>query len=200
MDASTISAGGLAVLHYGYLLMFVGMLIEGSFITAAGSFAAALGYFNLWIVLLLSVLGNLIPDVIYYAIGFWGRQKFMDKYGHYFRVTPERTEKLERLYREHAGKTLMIVKMVPLLATPGLIIAGAARVPAKKFAIWGLIVTVPSSFSYLLIGYYFGAAYEKIIRYMNYGGYFIVASIAIFITLSYLQKRYGKKLGEKITS
>jgi len=195
MDFSAIAANAV---HYGYLLMFVAMLIEGPVVTAAGAFAAALGYFNVWVVLALSILGNFVPDVIFYAIGFWGRERLVDKYIHRLKITPERVEKLEKLYHEHIGKTLTIIKLAPILATPGLIVAGIARVPVKKFMIWSLIVTAPSSLFYLLLGYYSGAAYGRILRYANYGGYFIAAAIGIFILLSYLQKKYGKKLGEEI--
>jgi len=198
MDNSLIAGAAQWGLQHGYILMFLLMLIEGPVVTAAGAFAAALGYFNIWLVLILSVLGNLLPDVIYYALGFWGRRGFVDKYGHYLKITPERVSKLEELYHKNIGKTLIIVKLAPVLATPGLIVAGVAKVPIKRFAVWSLIVTAPSSLFYLIVGYYFGAAYQKIIHYADIGGYIIVAAVAVFILLSYLQKRYGKKLGEKI--
>jgi len=178
--------------------MFLAMLVEGPVATAAGAFAAALGYFNIWIVFTLSVLGNLVPDVIYYALGFWGREGVINKYGRFLKITPERVRKLEDLYHKNVGKTLTAVKLVPILATPGLIVAGISKVPLRAYTIWSLVVTVPSSLFYLIVGYYFGAAYQNIIRYLDYGGYFIFASLAVFVLLSYLRKKYGKKLAEKI--
>ncbi|MBU6500590.1 MAG: VTT domain-containing protein [Patescibacteria group bacterium] len=189
-------------ISHGYVVMFLLMLIEGPVVTAAGAFVAALGgnYFNIWIVLLLSILGNLLPDIAYYAIGFWGRQELINKYGHYFHITKERVERLEKLYLEHVGKTLTLVKLVPVLATPGLIIAGVSKVPLKKYVWWSLAITLPTSGFYLILGYYFGAAYEKVIRYLNYGSYFTIAIIIIFVIISYLHKKYGSKLAERIDS
>lgn len=194
VDISNISQWALV---NGYLLMFLAMLVEGPVATAAGAFAAALGYFNVWIVFTLSVLGNLVPDVIYYALGFWGREGLINKYGRFLKITPERVRKLEDLYHKNVGKTLAAVKLIPVLATPGLIVAGVSRVPLKKYTIWSLAVTLPSSLFYLIIGYYFGTAYGKIVSYVNYGSYVIIAIVAIFATLSFLQKKYGKKIGEK---
>jgi membrane protein DedA with SNARE-associated domain len=78
------------MLQQGYTLMFMLMLIEGPVVTAAGAFAAAFSYFHLWIVFVLSILGNLIPDVVYYAMGYWGRHNLIEQYGHYFGLTKQR--------------------------------------------------------------------------------------------------------------
>src|SRR5437868_9392115 len=85
------------VVSNGYVLLFIGMLVEGPVVTAAAAFAAALGFLDIWLVLLFSIIGNLFPDVIYYLIGYWGRERFVDKYGHYFQLTKDRVAKLEKM-------------------------------------------------------------------------------------------------------
>lgn len=186
------------LLANGYWLIFLLMLVEGPVVTAAGAFAAALGYFNLWLVFLLSVLGNLIPDIIYYALGFWGRKKLIDKYGHYLGLSKERVAHLEGLIKNHAVRSLLFIKLTPLLATPGLIMAGAARMDIKRYAWVSLIITAPSSLFFLIVGYYFGAAYEKIVSYLNYGGYLILITLAMFVAFSSLYKKFLRKIAERI--
>lgn len=198
MDTSGLYETSNWVLANGYLIMFLAMLVEGPAVTAAGAFVAALGFFNVWVVLLLSVLGNIVPDIIYYAIGFWGRLRLVDKYGHYFGLTKERTENIEKLIAKHAGKSLIAIKLVPLLATPGLVIAGASRMPLRKYTIWSLAIILPTSLFFLIIGYYFGAAYNTIHKYLNYSSYLIVAVVAIFVVISYLWKRFSKKIADRI--
>jgi membrane protein DedA with SNARE-associated domain len=186
------------VLQHGYPLLFIVMLIEGPVITAAAAFAAALHYMNIWIVLLLSILANFIPDIIYYAIGYWGRGKFLDKYGHYIGITPERIAATEKLAEQHSGKSLFMIKMVPLLATPGLILVGATKMDIKKYAFWSIVIIVPSSLLYLIIGYYFGAAYNTIEHYLNLGIYVAMAAAIIVIALAYFQRKYFSRLEKKI--
>ncbi|HEY5220714.1 MAG TPA: DedA family protein [Candidatus Paceibacterota bacterium] len=186
------------VLHHGYPLLFIVMLIEGPVITAAGAFAAALHYMNVWTVLLLSVLANLIPDLVYYAIGYWGRASFINKYGHYIGITPERIATTEKLAEQHSGKSIFMIKMLPLLATPGLILVGATRMDVKKYAFWSLVVTVPTSLLYLIIGYYFGAAYNTIQHYLNLGIYVALAAVAVIILIAYFQRKYFAGLKKKI--
>jgi membrane protein DedA with SNARE-associated domain len=187
------------VLQHGYPLLFILMLVEGPVVTAAGAFAAALHYMNVWVVLVLSILGNLIPDLVYYALGYWGREKLINKYGHYFGVTKERVAMVEKLAEKHSGKSLFIIKMLPVLATPGLIIVGASKMNLKKYAFWCLIITIPTSLFYLILGYYFGAAYDSLNRYLNIGGYVIAAAAVIIVLIAYFQRKYAARFIKKIS-
>ncbi len=187
-----IASGG------GYSLMFIGMLIEGPVITAAGAFLAALGYFNLWAVFGLSILGNLIPDAAYYALGYWGREQFIDKYGRYFGLTGRKVKSIEAMIHKNAVKSLIAIKLIPLLATPGLVVAGASRMPLKKYVLWSIIVTLPSSLFYLILGYYFGAAYDRVNHYLNIGAYLTVIIILIVLLVLYFEKKVSRRIGESI--
>jgi len=197
MHPQTLSPAAQTLIGYGYWAMFLLMLVEGPVVTAAGAFAAALGVFDIWIVLLLSILGNLIPDAIYYAIGYWGRQQLIDKYGHYFKLTKERVAQLEELAKNHTWKALTLIKLTPVLATPGLIIAGATRLPVKKYAWISLAIAAPTSLFFLIVGYYFGAAYGTISRYFDYGGYILIALIPAFIVVYLIWKKFAEKIAER---
>lgn len=185
------------VLQQGYALLFILMLLEGPAVTAAGAFAAAVGYFHLWTVFILSIVANLIPDAVYYAIGYWGRERLINKYGHYFGLTQQRIDQAEKLAHQHSGKSLIAIKMIPFLATPGLIIVGASKMNIKKYAWWSIAITLPTSLFYLIVGYYFGAAYATIEHYLHIGIYFIIFAIAAIVLLTYLQRRYAEKYLER---
>jgi membrane protein DedA with SNARE-associated domain len=198
MFPTTFQAITQWVLQQGYTLMFVLMLIEGPVVTAAGAFAAAFSYFHLWAVFLLSLLANLIPDVVYYAMGYWGRHRFIDTYGHYLGLTRERIAIAEKLANRHTAKSLIAIKLIPFLATPGLIIVGASKMDIRKYIIWSLIITIPSSLIYLVIGYYFGAAYNTIEHYLHLGYYLLGATIVIVVVVLYLQRKLVEKLARKL--
>jgi membrane protein DedA with SNARE-associated domain len=197
MSFFDIGAIGHWVVGNGYALLFIAMLIEGPFVTAAAAFAAALGFLNVYAVFTLSLFGNLIPDAVYYAIGFWGREQFVDKYGNYFGATKKNIARLEKMLEKHSGKSLITIKLVPLLSTPGLIVAGIMKMNLKKYIFWSIAITVPISLFYLLIGYYSGAAYDQIVRYANIGGYLIVAAIIIISLIIYGQKKITDWFTEK---
>jgi membrane protein DedA with SNARE-associated domain len=186
------------VLQHGYPLLFIVMLIEGPVVTAAAAFAAALHYMNIWIVLLLSILANFIPDIIYYAIGYWGREKFLDTYGHYIGITPERIAATEKLAEQHSGKSLFMIKMIPFLATPGLILVGATKMDIKKYIYWSIVIIIPSSLLYIILGYYFGTTYAIIDHYLHLGGYVAITAIIVIALIAYLQRRYFSQLEKNI--
>ncbi len=186
------------VISHGYLLVFLAALIEGPSVTAAGAFAAKLGYFNIYIIFLISVLGNLIPDIVLYAVGFWGRISLVDRYGKHFKLSEERISKIERLMERHAGKTLLVVKLIPFLAIPGLMIAGATRMPIKKYIYLSTLIILPTSLAFLLVGYYMGAAYNRLSGYTDYAGYLVAGMIIIFVLVSYVWKKILAKLSHKI--
>ena len=196
MPVINLGSLGHWVVGQSYTLLFIAMLIEGPVVSAAGAFAAALGALNIWIVFILSILGNLVPDFLFYFIGYWGREQFADKYGRYIGLTKTNLAKAERTISKHSGKSLIAIKLIPLLATPGLVAAGIAKMDLKKFTYWSILITVPSSALYLIIGYYFGAAYTQLIHYLNIGGYIIAAAIAVVLLVLYFQRKLTSKLAK----
>ncbi len=57
---------------WGYPLMLVLMIVEGPIVTMTAAFLASLGIFNWLPVFLLSVLGDMVGDILLYGIGFYG--------------------------------------------------------------------------------------------------------------------------------
>lgn len=200
MDVLSVGFQGTVqwVLQHGYFFIFVLMFIEGPVVTAAAAFVAALHYLNIWAVLVLSILANLIPDALYYALGYWGRNRFVDRYGHCLGITPQKVAIVEKLLKRHSGKSLFAMKMIPLLATPGLVVAGVAKMDIRQYAFWCVVITIPSSLLYLILGYYFGTSYTAIEHYLHLGIYVIIAAAAIVMAVVYFQKKYFGDLFKKI--
>ncbi len=195
----TSFSGALAwVIAGGYVLMFVGMLIEGPVVTAAAAFAAALGYFNPWIVLVLAILGDLLADFAYYAIGYFGRVHFVEKYGHHIGITQPRMERLERLIATHPKKTLAAVKLAPLLPVPGLMMIGAARMPFRKFSAIAFVITLPKALLFMALGYWFGRAYDSISRAVENGQYFIIVALIVIVAAFYVYKKVAAGISMRL--
>jgi membrane protein DedA with SNARE-associated domain len=183
--------------------MFVAMLIEGPTITTVGAFLARVGYFTVSMVFLISILGNFIPDVGYYALGRWGRG-FIDRHPLLFsklRITKENIARGERLFKNHSFIALLVSKLVPILGLSGLIGAGVVKMPLKKYALYSLIIILITSGAFLGIGYFFGTGYYLGKTYISFAYYqeFALAAIgaAILLTVwSYAKLKvwWGNKL------
>jgi len=185
------------VIAHGYVLMFLAMCAEGPTVTAAATFASTFGYFNPFIVFALSILGDVIPDMIYYGLGRWGRVPFVKRIGHRFGLTDARIVKMEETIKKHGGKTVAVLKLTPMLATPGLMMVGAMRMKFSKYLFYVVLVTLQKTLVFMAIGYFFGLSYN-VGRYIKFG-----AIIPFFIILIYLggmwaYKKYSAKIANKL--
>ena len=57
----------LLLLKYGYLILFLGVVVEGEASLIAGSFLASRGYFNLATVTLVALAANALSAQFYYT-------------------------------------------------------------------------------------------------------------------------------------
>lgn len=186
------------VKNAGYVAIFLAMLVEGPIITAAAAFGAALGFFNIWIILILAILGDLVADLIYYAIGYFSRVTFIEKFGHRFGLSRERMQKLEHLLHTHPTKTLLFIKLAPVLPTPGLMLVGTMRMPLPKYTTLSSIIILPKVLLFAALGYYFGSAYDAISRYAQAGEYFIVVALAVVVGVYWLYQKGSATLAARL--
>jgi membrane protein DedA with SNARE-associated domain len=189
VEASSFQGTVAWIQSAGYFAMFIAMLVEGPVVTAAASFAAALGFFNIWIVFILAILGDLVADFIYYAIGYFSRIAVIERYGHRFGLSEVRMKKLEHLLNTHPIKTLVFIKLAPMLSTPGLMVVGVTRMSLKEYATVCTLTTLPKVILFMLLGYYFGQAYDSISSYVQNGAYLIVFAIVATLLVYYVYQK-----------
>ena len=180
--------------QYGYFVFFLVDVLEGPIVTILAAFMASLGYFNVFIVYFVSLAGDLVGDTLYYSIGRWGRVGFIKRWGKYVGLTAVRVETLEAHFHKHGNKTLLFGKWSQVLGAPILASAGMAGMPYLKFIGVNLVGSVPKCILWVVIGYYFGEAYESINRYFNYAAYFVMLLVALgaVVYFLYIRKKVVK--------
>jgi membrane protein DedA with SNARE-associated domain len=196
MDAAFVALVDWVIAH-GYLLYFLTALIEGPIVTAAAGVAAALGYFSLPFVILISIFGDLIPDSLLYAIGYFGGRPLAEKYGHFLGLTDEHFKQLDAFLKRHIGKTLIFVKFTPIIPIPGIILVGSSGVRFRRF-IWTIIaISIPKALFFSLLGFFSGRAYEymsgTIVSARNATFFLGIALMAIYFIYRTIAKRFAEK-------
>lgn len=140
----------------GYLLLLPLSIIEGPIVTiVAGSMTAA-GYLDAWTVLVIVVLGDLIGDTAFYALGRWGTALLTRRGGRWMGLTPDRLARLRLRFAARSRSTLAIGKLTHSIGALVLVAAGAARMNYAEFLLINLVTTIPKSAVLLLFGYYLG--------------------------------------------
>jgi len=197
VDFTNFQQAASWVIAHGYILVFLVMCFEGPIITAAAGFAAALGFFDPWIILILSILGDIIPDAIYYFMGYKGRLTSVEKKMSSVGFTKDRADRLENLLRKHFKKTLVGMKFTPVIAPFGYMIIGYMRLSFWRFIYVCSAVTIPKSIVFLLIGYYFGQLYN-INEYIHNIIILIPSVIALIFVLYFAYKAVTNAIRKKV--
>jgi membrane protein DedA with SNARE-associated domain len=188
------------IASHGYWVVFLLFCIEGPISTAATGFLSAAGFFNAEIILVLSVLGDLVPDSIYYGIGYMSRFRFIENLGEHIGLTKYRILKLEIGFKKHFSKTMLALKLTPVVSTLGFMTVGYLRISFRKFIGWCSVVTIPKSLIFFSIGYFFGQLYN-IDTYLHYATIFsplvILFALALFLGYNKIMAVLAGKLNDK---
>jgi membrane protein DedA with SNARE-associated domain len=173
----------------GYPLMLLVMILEGPVATLLAAFAASLGFFNIYLVFILSMLGDITGDIILYIIGYTGGARALAKAENILKIKPALVIKMEKLFQNHGKKTIFAVKSTTGLCWITFIAAGAMRMNFHKFlwgSFWGGIIW--STFL-IIAGYFFGYAFETINEYIKYAGFIILIAVIVFYaSITYYKK------------
>jgi len=177
----------------GYPLMLLIMILEGPIMTILASFAASLGFFNIFIVFILSITGDIVGDMILYAIGYFGGNAALYRAEKVLKVKPEIVAKMENLFRKHGKKTIFAVKSTTGLCWITFIAAGSVRMRFKDFLLASFLGGLLWSGFLVIVGYFFGYAFVKISDYIRFAGLLIFFSAVIFYVIFTLYKKHQSK-------
>jgi membrane protein DedA with SNARE-associated domain len=156
--------------RYGYLVVFLAILVEGVGIPAPGqtfliaaALSAAHGNLSLVWVLILACLAATLGNSLGYLLGRWGGRHLLAR----FKVRGDRLARLEEKFRRYGGVLVLVARFFDGLRQLNGIVAGMLAMPGKVFmafnvlgamlwtGVWGLgtyfldreIKTVHSSFA-----------------------------------------------------
>jgi membrane-associated protein len=183
------------IIAHGYLLFFGAVFLEEAAASIAGGVAAALGYFNPWIVLLLLITADLAGDLICYVIGYYlTPEARVKRQSRELGLSDARFAKLEKILPDHLGRAMLLVKLSPLISVPGLMLIGSSRVSVKKYIRISLMIGLPKTAVLFAAGYFSGGAYQTLAALTGDGQYFIWILILWSLLIYFVFQRAMAKL------
>src|SRR5687767_11869157 len=134
----------------------VGFFLPGdSLLVVAGLFAAT-GKLNLAVLLSTLFVAAVVGDAVgYYTGARLGPRLFKRQKSLLFR--PSHLHKAHAFYEKYGGKTIIIARFVPIVRTFAPIVAGAANMPYKRFALFNIAGGLLWVTSMVLTGYFLGS-------------------------------------------
>lgn len=183
---------------YGYWGMLPLMIIEGPVVTIIAAMLASLGAFSWPIVLIFSIVGDIVGDVLLYGAGYkWG-MGFVRGFGKYMGITESLVLKMEKYFQKHGGKTIFAVKSTTGLCWATFVAAGIVKMDFKKFIKYSFLGGIVWSGFLVAMGYFYGYLWREIKQYISWVGWAIAAvAIISFIFITLYKKKQSEKIFEK---
>ncbi len=175
---------------WAYLIILVGMTIEGPFFTIATVVLAHNGFLYLPYVLVASLIAEVISDYLWFLLGRGaGRPilRFLGKHFKSLRISEEREKKLENVFEKHAGKLLIGIKFSYGFSHVGLIIAGLSGLKTKKFFAWIAIVSIPWIAVLVILGLAIGETVQAL-KIVNAYEFIVTTLILVIIAIAILHQ------------
>ena len=176
-----------------YPLFFLGAYIEGTVVMLTGGVLLRLGEVQFWPLYGALILGDVLSDIMWYFIGYFGARRFMMRWGHIVNATPEIIGKLERRFHKYHLRILVISKLTMGfgLAAAILATAGMLRVSFWRYCAINICGSFVWVAAVITVGYYFGNILELVPEQFQIG--FVIALIAaFFFGLRYLNGRLAE--------
>jgi membrane protein DedA with SNARE-associated domain len=192
--------------QYGYLAVFVGILLEnlgiplpGETITIVGGFLAGSGELNYWIVLACAAMGAFIGGICGYFIGKYGGWKLILAFSKVFRIQEVQLEEIKTKFSENAVKAVFFVRFIALLRIFASPMAGVVEMPIGKFLAVNLAGATAWATVMTTIAFFVGkvVSLEQLLAWVSkfaIGALFI--AIAWIVVPIWLESRAATKAGE----
>lgn len=148
---------------FGYLGMFIGMILEAviiiipsELILATGGILASKGIFSFFGAFIVGLLGSVFCAIIIYMMGYYGGKGFVKKYGKYFFMKEEDLDKTDTWFEKYGLIAACIGRNVPIIRTLISLPIGITRLSFKKFLIYTFLGSLPWTFIFVYFGFSLG--------------------------------------------
>ena len=180
---------------YGYIGMFILMILEAVIIVipsevilATGGILASKEIFSFWLVFLVGLLGSVFCAIAIYYIGYFGGNRFIDRYGKYFFMKREDIEKSNSWFNKYGLFGALIGRNFPIIRTLISLPIGIMRLSFIKFIIYTFIGSIPWTFLFVYVGYTLGNGWVVINKYTSRLKIPIII-LLVLIVVSYVYKK-----------
>ena len=181
---------GLVVVVFAETGLMIGFFLPGdSLLITAGLFAAK-GDLDIVTLNLAVMAAAVVGDAVGYWIG-WRAGKALYSRPNSLFFRREHLIKTHEFYERHGGKTIIIARFMPIIRTFAPVVAGAAVMTYRRFAVFNIVGGIAWVASMTLGGYYLGRMVPNIDKHIH-----IVVAVVIFLSvlpgiIAWLRSRMG---------
>ena len=186
------------VLHYGYLAVFVLMVLESACIPvpsevtmlfggalANAAFLDSLGqsgeHLNFVVVALVGTAGNLVGSWIAWGVGYRGGRPLIERWGRYILLREHELDRAEVWFERHGQLAVLVSRLLPVVRTFISLPAGIAQMRFARFSFYTVLGCLPWTFALTAVGYALGSQWDVVERYLRPVSYLVAAVCVLAI-------------------
>lgn len=185
--------------QYGYLGMFISMVIEAiiivipsELILATGGILASKKIFTFFGAFLVGLLGSVFCAIVIYLMGYYGGRPFVEKYGKYFFMKKEDIEKADDWFSKYGMLAAFVGRNFPIVRTFISLPIGMTRQSFLKFVIYTTLGSIPWTFAFVFVGYKLGQNWIILKDYVSKLKV-PIRILLVVLLLSYINKKIREK-------
>lgn len=165
-----VASGGIlivAAIVFAESGLLVGFFLPGDTLLFSAGLLASQGSPSLPLLLLFTSIAAIVGDNVGYSIGRRaGPRIFKKDDGVLFHK--DHLIRAEKFYEKHGGKAITIARFVPVVRTFAPVVAGAGKMPRKRFMFFNVVGGIFWVFSMTLLGYWLGSKIPGLSDYIEY--------------------------------
>jgi membrane protein DedA with SNARE-associated domain len=168
----------------------MGIPVPGEITLVTASLMAISGITNPWAVAIAASIGAIVGDSIGYAFGRRGGRGLLERFGRRFpkHFGPPHLARAERMFQRWGVWAVYFGRFVALLRILAGPLAGALRVPYRKFLVANAGGGITWAFGTTFVIYSLGRVAEKWLKDFSYIA-LVVAVVAGIVSTLYLRRR-----------
>jgi membrane protein DedA with SNARE-associated domain len=183
--------GALQTLGYPGIAIIVGLEstglpLPGETTLLAASYLAATGHLSLPLVIGSAAIGAAVGDSLGYVVGYCGGRRFLERYGRYAHIPPEKLIRADGYFARHGAKTVFFGRFVALLRILAGPLAGASRMPYRRFLAANLAGAVTWATTMGTLAFFFG---KPVAAFLSWLGVWALVALAAFLIARFALKR-----------
>jgi membrane protein DedA with SNARE-associated domain len=163
------------------VMVFGGAIASGSFAASVTLFGAEIpsGFWAWFAIGLAGTVGYVLGSIAGWAIGRYGGRAFVDRYGRWLHLGPEKLERAERSFERWGDWFVAFGRVTPVLRSFVAIPAGLLEMPLRRYT----LLTIPGSavwcFGLAGVGWALGANWERFHDAFHYVDYTVLGLLVL---------------------
>ncbi len=193
---------------WGFVLIFVFMTIESSFIpfpsevvmipagflACRGGLTTGIPWLDMILAIVCGLAGSMAGAYINYYLAVWLGRPFLHRYGKYFFLKEAALDRAEEVFREYGELATFVCRLLPAIRQIISIPAGLSRMDIKRFSFFTALGAGLWTVVLAMIGWYFATlagdmSYQQMIirgKQMIHDNYIYVIIVLAVLSAGYL--------------